>query len=433
MKSVKLTRAGGLGVALMASTLSGCAFDAMGEDIVSVEKKSGVDHVLTSKKKPVEWSGTIEPGDATPDVCGGNPCDSFPLQIDLPHNVWDHKPGAVQVAVRWDNLFDSLSLHVYQGDTLVASAEGEVSQGEIVMIPLAANGSYTVYVSWNPISEDEVVPYDLLAEVEYDLDLTPSRDLLPDLVMRSSPIVTFATPSFPIFGWPEPEPGDTCFPIETFEDGAHTCLRFDQVLANRGEGKLELKLAIPNDPDNPANNALQEISRTDGTTFDRVAGTWEFHPSHDHYHYQQFAQARLWNADEHGKRVGSAPVRTGQKVSFCIIDVIIDAWGEKGDIPRSYRVPRCLEPTEFDEAFSYIVSGITRGWADTYNWFLPDQYIEVSGLPDGHYIIESIADPENGILELDETNNCFGNHIFMKNVDLPSRSVDLLGDAKKCQ
>ncbi len=162
-------------------------------------------------------------------------------------------------------------------------------------------------------------------------------------------------------------------------------------------------------------------------------GTWEFHPSHDHYHYQQFAQARLWNADKHGKRLGSAPVRTGQKVSFCIIDVIIDAWTEDGDIPRNYRVPRCLEPTEFDETFSYIVSGITRGWADTYNWFLPDQYIEVSGLPDGHYVIESIADPENGILELDESNNCFGNHIFMKNVDLPSRSVDLLGDAKKCK
>ena len=104
MKSVKLTRAGGLGLALMASTLSGCAFDAMDEDIVSVEKKSCGDHVLTSKKKPVLWSGTIEPGDPTADACGGNPCDSFPLQIDLPHNVWD-RSGAVQVAVRWPNLF----------------------------------------------------------------------------------------------------------------------------------------------------------------------------------------------------------------------------------------------------------------------------------------------------------------------------------------
>jgi hypothetical protein len=432
MNSVNVVRAGGMAVGLLAMAASGCVGDDIGEAGLE-ELESVSTGPLMSPAQTLLWSGTVEAGDATPPECGGNPCDSFPLTVDLPVDIWDGHDGAVQVAVRWSLMFDSLSLYVYQGSTLVGSAEGEISEGEVVMLPSLPNGEYTIYVARNPISAQPAISYELLAEVEYDLKLTPARDLLPDLVMRSSPVVTFQTPSFPIFGWPEPQPGDTCFPIETAEDGAQTCLRFDQVLANRGEGKLELKMALPNDPEDTSTNAVQEIETTAGPTYDRVAGSWEYHEAHGHIHYREFAQARLWNADAHGKRVGSAPVRIGHKVSFCIIDIRIDAWAEDGDVPRAYGVPRCLFPTEFDEDYSYIVSGISRGWADIYNWFLPDQYLEVTGLPDGDYIVESIADPENGIRESDETNNCFGNLIRLKDVDLPTRSVQLLGDGKKCE
>ena len=434
MDFVNVVRAGGLAVGLLAVASSGCVGDDLGGAEAGLEEyESQTTGPLKSPNQTLLWSGTVGTGDPTPAVCGGNPCDSFPLTVDLPAGVWTGHSGAVQVAVRWPLQFNSLSLYVYQGSTQVASAEGIISEGEVLMIPNAPNGNYTIYVAWNPISVQPAVSYELLAEVEYDLNPMPSRDLLPDLAMRTAPNVTFDTPSFPIFGWPEPQPGDTCYPIETFEDGAQTCLRFDQVMANRGEGKLELKLAIPNDPENTATNAVQEIQTTDGTTYDRIAGSWEYHEAHGHFHYREFAQARLWQADSHGKRVGSAPVRTGHKVSFCIIDVRIDAWAEEGDLPRQYGVPRCLFPTEFDDEYSYIVSGITRGWADVYDWYLPDQYIEVSGLPDGDYVVESIADPENGIVEEDESNNCFSNVIRLRDVDLPSRSVELLGDGQKCE
>jgi hypothetical protein len=32
----------------------------------------------------------------------------------------------------------------------------------------------------------------------------------------------------------------------------------------------------------------------------------------------------------------------------------------------------------------YLIQGITPGWADVYDWYLPDQFIEVSGVPDGY-------------------------------------------------
>jgi lysyl oxidase len=428
MKAVRQSRSAIFSLSLL---LSACGLE-IGEDTDLTNVGAVTTGPLKSSAQTLLWSGTVEPGDPTPAVCEGNPCDSFPLTVALPTDVWTGHAGAVQVAVRWPFVFDSLSLYVTQGSTLIASATGEISEGEILMMPNLPNGNYTIYVAWNPISADTSISYDLLAEVEYNLNALPAGDRLPDLQMRTSPNVTFNTPSFPIFGWPEPAPGDTCFPIETQEEGAQTCLRFDQVLANRGEGNLEMRLAIPNDPEDPSTDALQRITRTDGTSYDRVAGEWEFHPSHDHYHYKGFAQARLWNADSHGKRLGSAPVRQGRKVSFCIIDVRIDAWAQKGDVPRNYRVPTCLFPTDGDDAFSYIVSGVTRGWADIYDWFLPDQYIEVSGLPNGIYVVESVADPDNGILEANEANNCFGNVIRLENVDLPSRSVTILGDAKKC-
>ncbi len=431
MKSVNRVRVGGLAVAVLVAS-SGCAVDGLdGVGLEELEKKTT--GPLSSPSQTLLWSGQVGPEDAPLDICEGQPCDVIPFTVDLPDGVWQGHSGVVQVSARWEFVFDSLQIWVYKGDTLVASALGALTEAEVAHIPLAENGDYTIYLGWEPTSENDTIAYDLAVQVEYDISPTPTRDLLPDLQMRTSPNVTFDTPSFTFFDWPQPAPGETCYPSEVEEDGAQVCLRFDQVLANRGEGNLEMRLAIPNDPEDPSHDALQRVYRSDGSFYDRVAGEWEFHEAHGHYHYQGFAQARLWAADSAGKRVGSGPVVSGRKVSFCIIDTRLDAFGQQGDAPRTYVIPTCLFPTVFDETFGYIVSGVTRGWADVYDWFLPDQYIDVAGLPDGHYVIDNVADPENGILEADENNNCLGVHIFMQNVDLPSRSVTILGDAKKCK
>lgn len=65
----------------------------------------------------------------------------------------------------------------------------------------------------------------------------------------------------------------------------------------------------------------------------------------------------------------------------------------KGEAPRAYNFPRCNAPTERDEHGTYMVNGISVGWADIYNWYLADQYIEISGVPDGVYVIETTANP----------------------------------------
>lgn len=46
-----------------------------------------------------------------------------------------------------------------------------------------------------------------------------------------------------------------------------------------------------------------------------------------------------------------------------------------------------------------MVNGISVGWADVYNWFLADQYIEISGVPDGTYVLETLANPSHTVHE----------------------------------
>ena len=48
-------------------------------------------------------------------------------------------------------------------------------------------------------------------------------------------------------------------------------------------------------------------------------------------------------------------------------------------------------------------TGISVGWADTYRWSLPFQWIDITGLPGGTYTVRAMPDPHDWFLETDET------------------------------
>jgi hypothetical protein len=252
--------------------------------------------------------------------------------------------------------------------------------------------------------------------------------LLPDLAARPQRNVTFTTPP-PIFFDGPPAPGASCFPSEIQERGAKNCLRFDQVFANVGEGPMELRFALPKDPTSTAHNVYQRVHWSDGTFTDRPAGEWEYHVTHQHYHYLDFAMSRLWRSNEEGEQLGTQPVRSSQKIGFCLADVEIDGWLKKSTGVRRYNAPDCIfpDPTQSDANFNYLVQGITPGWADVYEWYLPDQYIEVTGVPDGYYLLETIANPDNLLLESNYTNNSGSVLIRLRHMGTPLQSAELLG------
>ncbi|MCP4890142.1 MAG: hypothetical protein GY904_26510, partial [Planctomycetaceae bacterium] len=45
------------------------------------------------------------------------------------------------------------------------------------------------------------------------------------------------------------------------------------------------------------------------------------------------------------------------------------------------------------------------GWTDVYTRGLANQWIDITGIPDGEYWLEVVVDPESQLLESDETNN----------------------------
>jgi hypothetical protein len=381
------------------------------------------------------WTGSVsDSGPGIPNIpqCRTVNCDKIELKVNLPARTWD-RAGGVQVAIRWDGVTEgALGLFVFRDNMLVAKSTAGVGVAQSVIIPSAGNGSYFVYVSYGvtfgAVDPDPVIPYEGLTEVEYKPDVNPLRDLLPDLASLPQENVTYDNPGT-IFG-DVAQPGQSCFDSERLEQGAIQCLRFDQVLQNIGTGALELRFTrqtgVFQDED-----ATQRIYRSDDTFVDLAAGQVEFHGVHAHYHFKGFAQSELWLLDSDGN-LGTGPAAVGDKVSFCVADTDLIAWGQKGDAAMSYPAPDCLEPKQVVGTTEFFSYGMSRGWADRYNWFLPDQMIDTDGLADGTYVLFTTVDPDNKLRESSEANNCGGVLVRLTGLATDQPHAEVLGSGPAC-
>ena len=419
--------------------------------LVAASDAAAAGATLKTIARPVLWSGGVTRGAGhvgeVPECASG--CDRFDLRLSLPNGVWNHKPGGVQVAIRWQGgIFgDNLRLFVYRGSSLVAKSDGIIAISQGVLIPQPDDGLLTVYVAYDPDSTSNPLAYEGLAEVEYDVRPHPTRQLLPDLEARPQrnlgfdPVGIFFDAVSPLF--------PTCYQSEVDEEGARLCLRFDQIFANTGEGAMELRFSVPTGTTPPLTDVFQRLYWSDDPArFDeRRAGQVEFHETHGHYHFTSFGVSRLFAATASGARTSAAPirqrrtgrtvpltlVRTARKVSFCLADTEIDSWARKGDGPRTYLAPDCLFPASSDGVNDYFVQGITRGWGDIYDYYLPDQYLEVSGIPDGNYVLETQADPDGLLREVTRANNCTSIRIRLSGMSSSSPSARVIGPGPACQ
>jgi hypothetical protein len=120
------------------------------------------------------------------------------------------------------------------------------------------------------------------------------------------------------------------------------------------------------------------------------AGTMGFdsQPGHNHWHFQQFAEYRLLDAS---KRVALRST----KVGFCIaptdsVDLTLPhaAWQPF----LGFGSGACGSPTAL-----WVREMLPLGWGDTYFQSVAGQSFDVTGLPNGTYYVEVVANPE-GIL-----------------------------------
>jgi hypothetical protein len=113
---------------------------------------------------------------------------------------------------------------------------------------------------------------------------------------------------------------------------------------------------------------------------------FEYSECHGHYHTQGFAQYSLLNLD------GSVAAE-GHKQGYCLSDMsrIDDPDAPTAERPPAGRTTPC--------------NRLTAGWADVYDTETPCQWIDVTGVPSGEYVLEVTINPTAHIAEVRTDNN----------------------------
>jgi len=146
-------------------------------------------------------------------------------------------------------------------------------------------------------------------------------------------------------------------------------------------------------------DAVQYVHRTGGKRSLAVPGgagyiLFKLIPGQGGYwKFQNAAKFELWST-------GASPalVRTGEKLIYCLRD-LRRLWDWKRS-PAGPVYGSCSQNPKRTK----VTLGTSPGWADIYPAPYYDQWIDVSGLR-GCFDLVHIADPENAIIESDETNN----------------------------
>jgi len=178
-------------------------------------------------------------------------------------------------------------------------------------------------------------------------------------------------------------------------------LWFDTSVINTDDGPLEMRGEYDQETDQT--RAVQRINTADGSTVERLVGYFVFHPTHDHWHFDGFADIELHSIDSSGSP--DTLMTTAHKIAFCIYDLT----RLNPPLPNSPPGPVYL-------GCDPVIQGLSVGWRDRYDPTLPGQQIEIGDLPDGIYIMRTVANPDDRILEKDDTNNTADIYIEIRGI-----------------
>lgn len=184
--------------------------------------------------------------------------------------------------------------------------------------------------------------------------------------------------------------------------GTERWLRFESALGNKGRGPLEVRPNRARPCPAGKHHATHVIYRdadgngryrrtVDTGTTRRSAGCMVFHRTHDHWHLEAASRYTLFRAD------GAGAVKVRQrKTSFCLRD--------SRPLPETYRTH--TYPRYYGECSRYSRQGISIGWTDVYQSFLPGQAVRLpAGAGDGLYCLHVKVDPLDMLLESYEDDN----------------------------
>jgi lysyl oxidase len=192
--------------------------------------------------------------------------------------------------------------------------------------------------------------------------------------------------------------------VEIARRGARTLLAFSSAVENYGTGPLIIRSKRLHRPGEGIPRSTmtgwQLVAHSDGSreALDRnlvvrfVAGG-----GHSHWHLVDFQRFEL-------RTVSGTRLRRDRKTGFCL--------GDRYDATRSSRMPGEPAAAVYRRrcglgrpALSSLWQGISVGFGDRYAARLEGQYVNITGLPTGRYVLVQRIDPAGGLVELHKHNN----------------------------
>jgi len=224
------------------------------------------------------------------------------------------------------------------------------------------------------------------------------------------------------------EPGDIYLPdlrtldpsdFHIAQQSDRTFLLLTNTVWNGGDGPLEMR--PEHDEEAGVTNAFQLLFTEDAegnvvqTAQEHAAGSFAFHPAHDHWHFQDLALYELTKMKADGSP--GKTLAASEKISFCMFDQLqVDEDLENAAPGPHYSGFACDQNANV---------GYSVGWGDEYAYNFVDQDIEITGVSPGRYWVLSTADPEGLIQETNNQNNAAQTAIELRMVakDLEVRTV----------
>jgi len=174
-------------------------------------------------------------------------------------------------------------------------------------------------------------------------------------------------------------------------------LRFTTIMGNEGPGPFEVrghrsstsqtKMKIDQIIYDGNGDFRRVKTRADG----RYAGD-----GHDHWHVQRIMTYELYKVSN------PATVRGGAKTGFCFLDTT--AW--RLDLPNARQHPYYQESWCGTRATLTNRVGISVGWGDRYPWNFAYQWIDITNLQAGHYVVRATVDIADWYEEVAEFDGC---------------------------
>lgn len=192
-------------------------------------------------------------------------------------------------------------------------------------------------------------------------------------------------------------PGTVHIDTRRSRRGTRTLLRFSSAAANYGAGPMIVRARRSG----RTMNAWQVVNRSDGRR-ERVGSPMRLQfirgGGHGHWHLADFQRFEL-------RTVGGRTLRRDRKAGFCLGDRY-DGTGSGTRVPgepaRAVYTRRCGlgQPLR-----TSLTQGISVGFGDDYAADLEGQYVDITGLPTGRYVLVHRTDPNGMLLDMHEDND----------------------------